>query len=57
MGTCVNDSRIDQIVRCTEEIERCRKYSGAEGLPAFIGEMDWLSELHRLIHEQERESQ
>jgi hypothetical protein len=52
MAACVNDSRIDQISRCGDELERCRAEQHKEPL-ATIGEMDWLEELHRLVWEWE----
>jgi len=53
MPACVNDPRIDQIARATDEISRCAAYRGKEeGLGgAILGEMDWIEELHRLIWE------
>jgi hypothetical protein len=60
----VHDSRIEQITQCTNILERIResmKSFNETGVPAsgwpknnynlfaLIGEMDWLTELHRLI--------
>jgi hypothetical protein len=65
MSACTHDPRIDQISRCTDELERIRvdqkKTScGTELVGCFIGHMDWITELHRLIHsyneQQEREN-
>ena len=41
--------RAEQIDRAMQEIALCR----AEGsLGAIIGELDWLTELHRLLYEE-----
>ena len=43
--------RLEQIDRTTQEMALCR----AEGsLGAILGELDWLAELHRLLHEEKR---
>jgi len=56
MVACVGDPRIDRIARCTDELERCRKPSKVGGLGGnILGEMDWLTELHRLIFDWEGE--
>jgi hypothetical protein len=45
--------RIGKIVRCMDEINRCLKDEKSGEFGAFLGEMDWLEELHYLIHEEE----
>ena len=41
--------RLEQIARAMREIELCQ----AEGsLGAILGELDWLTELHRLLYEE-----
>ena len=49
MPACVNDPRIDQIARCTDELERCSKYKDKDLGGPFLGWMDWYEEMHRLI--------
>jgi hypothetical protein len=58
MSASVNDPRVDQIARCTDELARVRHdskitTSGTELVGCFIGHMDWITELHRLIWEWE----
>jgi len=56
MTATVHDSRAEQISRCTDEIARCWEDSGTPGDPLsgwVLGLVDWLCELHRLIHEWE----
>jgi hypothetical protein len=55
---CVNDPRVDQIARCTDELERLRQFSkaaesGTDLVGCFLGHMDWVTELHRLIWEEQ----
>jgi hypothetical protein len=57
MPACVNDPRVDQIARCTDELGRLHEYFKTHDDTnlggAILGEMDWLTELHRLIWEAE----
>jgi hypothetical protein len=50
-------TRVEQIVHACEEIDRARLASKTDtGDPLagwFLGYMDWLSELHRLIWEEQ----
>jgi hypothetical protein len=43
-------SRVGQIVHCMEMLALIRTFK-AKDLYILLGEMDWLEELHRLIHE------
>ena len=56
MPACVVDPRVDQIARCTDELERLREYQSTHEDRnvggAILGIMDWLTELHRLIWEE-----
>jgi hypothetical protein len=47
--------RVRQIARCMDELEVCRAYmqphcSQHDREAAFDGYMDWLMELHELVH-------
>jgi hypothetical protein len=52
MAACVNDPRIEQIARCTDELERCSEFK-MELCGPFLGWMDWHAELHRLLYDWE----
>jgi hypothetical protein len=41
-------NRLEQIYRVMQELELCR---AEHSFGATLGELDWLSELHRLLHE------
>jgi hypothetical protein len=41
--------RLEQIARTMRELEQCRT---DHSLGAIIGELDWLTELHRLLYEE-----
>lgn len=58
MPACVNDSRIEQIARCTDELQMCREHRNPcpDADLWTLGQMDWLTELHRLIWEWEEKS-
>ena len=52
MTATVHSPRIEQIARCTDELARVHKdirIPGVDTLGCLLGEMDWLTELHRLI--------
>ena len=55
MPACVNDSRIEQIARCTDELQMCREHRDPcpDADLWTLGQMDWLTELHRLIWEEQ----
>ena len=57
MPASVDSPRIEQIVRCCDEMARCRSFYPKVVLPetagAMLGEMDWWEELHRLLYEVE----
>jgi hypothetical protein len=57
MAACVNDPRIDQISRCTDELARCMQDMKTFAFNAlsgpFLGWMDWQAELHRLLYDWE----
>ncbi len=51
-------SRIDRIVRASNEINRCVQERGkhtstGDRLGVTLGEVDWLEELHRLLYQWE----
>lgn len=52
--SCVMASRVEAIARCADELEAVRvlrpyRPDALEGL--MLAELDWLEELHRLLHE------
>jgi hypothetical protein len=49
-----SDRRLEAISRCTDEIAQAVKFQRPGELGGLLWEMDWRSELHRLIHEGER---
>lgn len=49
----VSGVRIAQIVRATEELNRCVNERGKGSFLATLGELDWLTELHRLLYEED----
>jgi hypothetical protein len=57
MAACVNDPRIEQISRCTDELARCREamrtFTGDVLSGPFMGLMDWHAELQRLLYDWE----
>lgn len=42
--------RIHAINRCMSELAKCRRDMHLNPVGALLGQMDWLSELHALIH-------
>lgn len=47
-------TRIEQIVRCTDEIAALLKYPAPRSaLLQAVGQMDWLDELHRILYEEQ----
>jgi hypothetical protein len=42
--------RIVQIARCMEELAKCRYDFKIAPCGAQLGELDWLDELHHLVH-------
>jgi hypothetical protein len=59
MAACVNDSRIEQISRCTDELARCaqhmKTFTGDSLSGPFLGWMDWYGELNHLLYHWEEE--
>ncbi len=57
MPACVHDPREKQIARCMDELAQLREHMKAHHSTNLggniLGEMDWISELHRLIWEWE----
>lgn len=47
------EDRINQIVRCMDEIAICRHDQSPDNWGSFLGEMDWLAQLHQLLYPQE----
>ena len=50
------DDRVQQIVRCMAEIDKCLKEIKGGNLDMggpWLGYMDWLEELHHQIHKEE----
>ena len=43
-------NRIVQIARCMDELAKCRRDYKIAPKGAQLGEMDWLDELHHLVH-------
>lgn len=50
-----SEKRLAAISKCTDEIEWCRNNGKKEpSLINIVGELDWISELHRLLHDNEK---
>lgn len=43
-------SRLDQITRCMDELEKCVQDEHPGLFGPMVGELDWLEELHYLLH-------
>jgi hypothetical protein len=56
MAASVNNPRINQIARCMDELHACaiaRRTPNGWDLALYdVWELDWLSELHRLLYEE-----